>query len=56
VAAEDGEYAGTAAAKFVNWLSGNGGGLQLEQGQTARDTESATVLTTLRELLRDGVV
>ena len=56
IAAEDGEYAGTAEANFVNWLSGNGGGLQLEQGKTARADESAAVLDALADLVADGVV
>ena len=56
VAAPDGDYAGTNGENFVNWLAADGGGLQLEQGQTARAEESEAVLATLSELLADGVV
>ncbi len=56
VADENGEYAGTAADNFVNWLADGGGGLQLEQGETARTTESDLVVETLQKLVETGVV
>jgi len=56
VATGDGAYAGTAEENFVNWLAAGRGGLQLEQGQTARSDESEAVLSTIRGLLRDGVL
>lgn len=56
VAAPDGEYAGTAPGNFANWLAADGGGLQLEEGKTARAEESAAVLATLEDLIAEGVV
>jgi phage replication-related protein YjqB (UPF0714/DUF867 family) len=56
IADADGEYAGTDADNFVNWLADGDGGLQLEQGETARTTESGLVVETLRELVETGVV
>jgi phage replication-related protein YjqB (UPF0714/DUF867 family) len=53
VADEDGAYAGTAEDNFVNWLSADGEGLQLEEGQTARAEESEAVLATLQRLIED---
>lgn len=55
VADEDGEYAGTARNNFVNWLASGGGGLQLEEGQTARAEESDAVVGTLQRLIGDGL-
>lgn len=56
VADEDGAYAGTAEENFVNWLAKAGGGLQLEQGQTARAEESEAVLASLRWLIEEDVL
>ena len=56
VAAPDGQYAGTDDANFVNWLAADGGGLQLEQGQTARSDESDAVLEELENLLAEGIL
>lgn len=46
----DGEYGGVSPENFANWLAADGGGLQLEQGPTVRDRESAAVLAVLEEL------
>lgn len=56
MAAEDGDYAGTDAANFANWLAGDGSGLQLEQGQTARSAESGAVLDVLEAALGDDLL
>lgn len=56
VAAPNGEYAGTAAGNFANWLAADGGGLQLEEGKTARAEESTAVLAALEDLFAEGVV
>jgi len=48
----EGQYAGRNPGNFVNWLAADGG-LQLEQGTTARVDESEAVLDTLAALLRE---
>lgn len=56
IADTDGEYAGTDPDNFVNWLADGRGGLQLEQGETARTAESDRIVATLRDLVEQGVV
>jgi phage replication-related protein YjqB (UPF0714/DUF867 family) len=50
----DGDYGGTHPENFVNWLAADGAGLQVELGETARETESEAVLSELDEILREN--
>lgn len=43
----EGPYAGVHPDNYVNWLAGDGGGLQLELGETARTEEAGRVLDVL---------
>jgi phage replication-related protein YjqB (UPF0714/DUF867 family) len=56
VASAEGPYAGTSDSNFVNWLADSGGGLQLEQGDTARRVEFGAVTGTLESVLSEGVI
>lgn len=53
--AEEGAYAGTHPENFVNWLAGDGRGLQIELGPTARSDEAGTVRTVLTSILTSSV-
>lgn len=44
----EGPYAGVHPENFVNWLAADGGGLQLELGETARAVEAEAVLDVLQ--------
>jgi len=50
----DGEYAGTSPDNFVNWLAGDGGGLQLEVGPTTRAEGAGRLVDALAGAVRDG--
>jgi len=50
-AVSDGPYAGVNPDNFVNWLAADGGGLQLELGETARTEGARTVLDALADVL-----
>jgi phage replication-related protein YjqB (UPF0714/DUF867 family) len=49
--ATEGAYAGTHPENFVNWLAGDGCGLQVELGPTGRGEEAESVRAVLRGLL-----
>ena len=49
----EGPYAGVHPENFANWLAAEGGGLQVEMGQTAREDESVAVCDVLATVLRD---
>lgn len=51
----EGEYAGTSADNFVNWLAADGG-LQLELGPTPRGPEGDAVVDRLASLCRDDIL
>jgi len=46
-AVSEGPYAGVHPDNFVNWLAADGGGVQLELGETARDEEACQLLDAL---------
>lgn len=49
----EGAYAGRHPGNFVNWLAGDGRGLQLELGPTARGDDAATVSGVVRTVLQE---
>jgi phage replication-related protein YjqB (UPF0714/DUF867 family) len=49
----EGPYAGVHPENFVNWLAADGGGLQLELGETARAVAADAVLDELERVMRE---
>ncbi len=56
LADSDSPYSGTSSENFVNWLTKDGDGIQIEQGWEARTTDWKTIATAVVKVYRDRVL